>query len=159
MEIPDGGFVVSASGEAAPKLAQATPGLAATAMLGTTPDIPHLRHALGAGPQLVRNGQYEVTAQDEQFRADVRLRACPRTAVGVLADGNILIAAGECEAGNALTLSELAGIMVKLGCRDAMALDGGGSTTVVARGRVLNRPTDGGERAVADALVVVMPPD
>jgi exopolysaccharide biosynthesis protein len=45
--------------------------------------------------------------------------------------------------------------MKALGARDALNLDGGGSTAMVVRGRVVNRPSDpGGERRVGDGVFV-----
>jgi len=44
---------------------------------------------------------------------------------------------------------------VKLGARSAMNLDGGGSTAIVAAGQLLNDPSDGCERAVSNAVLVV----
>ncbi|HNF87345.1 MAG TPA: phosphodiester glycosidase family protein [bacterium] len=44
----------------------------------------------------------------------------------------------------------------KLGCEEAMNLDGGGSTTMFIRDRLVNRPSDSGlERPISDALVIV----
>ena len=54
-----------------------------------------------------------------------------------------------------LTLPELAAEMQKLGCTEAICLDGGGSTAMVINGILVNRPSDGIERRVANALVVV----
>jgi exopolysaccharide biosynthesis protein len=45
--------------------------------------------------------------------------------------------------------------MQKLGAVDAMNLDGGGSTSMALNGRVVNRPSDGRERGVANALLVM----
>ena len=53
-----------------------------------------------------------------------------------------------------MTLAELASLMRELGCSDALNLDGGGSTTLWTRGAVVNRPSDGQERAVADGLLL-----
>jgi len=53
-----------------------------------------------------------------------------------------------------MTLNELATYLLKLGCTDAMNLDGGGSATLWYVGKVCNRPSDGRERPVANALVV-----
>jgi exopolysaccharide biosynthesis protein len=54
-----------------------------------------------------------------------------------------------------LTLEELAQLMIELGCREALNLDGGGSTTLVIRNRVVNSPSDqSGERPVSDALLI-----
>ena len=43
----------------------------------------------------------------------------------------------------------------RLDLRDALNLDGGGSTTMVVQGKIVNRPSDaGGPRAVSDAILV-----
>jgi exopolysaccharide biosynthesis protein len=54
-----------------------------------------------------------------------------------------------------VTLAEAARVMRSLGARDALDLDGGGSSAMAVRGKVVNRPSDGVERAVSDALVVM----
>ena len=53
-----------------------------------------------------------------------------------------------------VTNSQLARLMADLGAQTAMAFDAGGSTTMAFDGQVLNHPSDGGERAVADSLMV-----
>lgn len=86
----------------------------------------------------------------------------PRTVVGLDATGTkltIMVVDGR-KAGVAVGMSydELAREMLKLGCRQAMNLDGGGSSVMAIRDhasgtmKILNQPTDGHERAVADAL-------
>ena len=54
-----------------------------------------------------------------------------------------------------MTPRELADYLVRLGVIDAANLDGGGSTAMAANGLLVNHPEDGGERAVATALVIV----
>jgi exopolysaccharide biosynthesis protein len=54
-----------------------------------------------------------------------------------------------------MTYQELADYMNKLGCVEAMSLDGGGSTTFWAYGQVMNNPSEGRERGMANALVLV----
>ena len=54
-----------------------------------------------------------------------------------------------------MTFPELADYMVKLGCQEAMALDGGGSATCWAFGNVMNSPSQGRERPAANGLVVL----
>jgi exopolysaccharide biosynthesis protein len=55
-----------------------------------------------------------------------------------------------------MTLVELAALMRRLGAWDAMNFDGGGSTTMVVGGALVNAPSDStGERAVGSALLVV----
>jgi exopolysaccharide biosynthesis protein len=53
------------------------------------------------------------------------------------------------------TLNELAWSMRELGAVEALNLDGGGSTTMWLRGRTVGRPSDGKERWVSTALLVL----
>lgn len=86
----------------------------------------------------------------------------PRTAAGVSADGRtlILLTIDGRQPGHSVgvTLPELADLMIELGAQDAVALDGGGSTSFYLRrpdGSLLtNRPSDGAWRPVANHLGV-----
>ena len=58
-----------------------------------------------------------------------------------------------------VTLEELAALMKELGAAHAMNFDGGGSTTMVVRGKVVNSTSDAtGEREVGSALLVLAKP-
>jgi hypothetical protein len=122
--------------------------------------------ALEAGPQLVTDGR--VLDHGERQRA---IRH-PRTALGVDGDGVVLLvtADGRTPPAAGLTFEELGHVMAALGCRSAINLDGGGSTTCWATGftaadgsHIANHPCDdrafdaAGERAVADMLLVHAP--
>jgi phosphodiester glycosidase len=112
--------------------------------------------AIGGGPLLVRNGT-PVFSAGEQFSPSQLRPRHPRTAVGQLADGRILLVAfdGRGAAGSAgLSTAQLAAEMARLGAQTAMALDAGGSTTIAWEGKVLNTPSDGRERAVANSVMV-----
>ncbi|HEV8378222.1 MAG TPA: phosphodiester glycosidase family protein [Tepidisphaeraceae bacterium] len=88
----------------------------------------------------------------------------PRTAVGVDEKGTklvILVVDGRNPGvSEGMTLAELSEEFVRLGCFSAMNLDGGGSTSMIMREpkadswKILNRPSDGKERPVANALGV-----
>lgn len=86
----------------------------------------------------------------------------PRTAVGIDRDTGevlLLVIDGRSALSRGYTMLELANLMVDLGADEALNLDGGGSSTMVARGgkgrnRVVNVPSDGGLRRVANALEV-----
>ncbi len=88
----------------------------------------------------------------------------PRTAVGVDEKGSklvILVVDGRNSGvSEGMTYADLAAEFVRLGCYSAMNLDGGGSTAMVMRDpnadnwKILNRPSDGKERPVANALGV-----
>jgi exopolysaccharide biosynthesis protein len=83
----------------------------------------------------------------------------PRTAVGFSRDSTtlfILAVDGRSQRSIGVTLDELALLMRRLGAWQAMNFDGGGSTTMVIDGAVVNAPSDtAGERAVGNALLVV----
>jgi len=110
---------------------------------------------IGGGPILVRDGN-PVQQADEQFTLSHLNRPHPRTAVGQLGDGRVLlvVADGRSRFSRGLTNWELAQQMTRLGAVTAMGLDGGGSSTIAFQGKVLNRPSDGVPRAVAEGLFV-----
>jgi exopolysaccharide biosynthesis protein len=119
----------------------------------------NVANALGGGPRLLENGEPRVTYDEEAlfgsgFRADVPY---PRTAIGSRADNHVVlfVTDGKGEASFGLTLPQLADEMAKLGCLNAMNLDGGGSSTFVAEGRAVNIPSDGLERAVTSIFAVL----
>ena len=82
----------------------------------------------------------------------------PRTVIGVDRRGAIwlIVIDGRQPAHSVgMTLPDLVRLADRLELRDALNLDGGGSTTMVVKGKVINRPSDpSGPRAVSDAIVV-----
>jgi hypothetical protein len=86
-------------------------------------------------------------------------RRNPRTAVGVMADGTVmlLVVDGRASGSVGLTLRQLGMELKALGAVDAANLDGGGSATMWIKGMgVVNRPTDSsGERPVSNAIVIL----
>ena len=147
-------FTLVASGGAKPYLEKVQRGQKAQISINA-PGWDGITTALGGGPRLLKDGHLEVTS--ENFRNDVRIGLGPRTAMGVDAQGRYIILVVDGRQGwysTGLTLTELAYTMQKLGAVDAMNLDGGGSTAMVVRNRVINKPSDGRERSVANALLV-----
>lgn len=118
-------------------------------------------HDMVAGvPLLIRNGKIDITWQQEKTsKAFVETRH-PRTAVAKLKDGKFLMMTVDGrQPGTSvgMSLPELAEYLLSLGAVDAMNLDGGGSTTMVLDGKVVNKPSDKeGERKVSDAIVVTL---
>jgi len=115
-----------------------------------------VHQALGAGPMLIIKGTKNVTAQQElQFVEDARN---PRTAVCITKDKKLafIVVDGRYDLSDGLYLTELADIMYDLGCYDALNLDGGGSTAMIANGYLTNRPADKtGYRPVTSAVMIV----
>jgi hypothetical protein len=86
----------------------------------------------------------------------------PRTGVGVTATGKILLVVVDGRQPRwslGPTSSEFAQIMADLGAVTALNLDGGGSSEMVVEGEVVNRPSDGHERAITNAILVLPGPD
>ena len=114
--------------------------------------------ALAGGPLLLRDGIPVVDAASEAFSSVFALARHPRTALGVRADGTLLLLTvdgRQPEHSVGMSLPELTALLRELGAVDAINLDGGGSTTMVVEGRTVNRPSDpGGERENGDALLV-----
>lgn len=88
----------------------------------------------------------------------------PRTAAGASLDGDtayLVAVDGRSNASVGMTLTELADFLAELGADDAVNLDGGGSTTLVARKSgadsvtVRNTPSDGAERPVPNGVAVL----
>ena len=112
---------------------------------------------VGAGPTLVKGGQVKVTAQEEQFPADITRGRAPRTAVGILPNGHVLLAVvdGRQDSSIGCTLTEMGELMKQFGAVDAINFDGGGSSEMVLGGQILNSPSDGVERPLGCALGVL----
>ncbi|MBV9468530.1 MAG: phosphodiester glycosidase family protein, partial [Abitibacteriaceae bacterium] len=127
-----------------------------------TKDAPANAYQVIAGSDvIVRDGQVSITGSSSFVRS-----RHPRTAVGIEPDGKtlVLVVVDGRQPGVAvgMSLPELADLMKQLGCRDALNLDGGGSTEMVLRNpengqlQVLNHPSDGRERAVANVLGITI---
>lgn len=84
----------------------------------------------------------------------------PRTIVGTTANGSVRLVTidGRSTRSVGTTMSETAEVAQALGLVDSVNLDGGGSSTMVAGGKLVNRSSGNSERAVGDALVYVDKP-
>jgi hypothetical protein len=125
----------------------------------------HPMEAVGGRPRLLSNGII-VMDVDTVGGAAFAVMRHPRTAIGIANNGRrlfIVVVDGRRPFySNGMSLRELAELMRSLGAREALNLDGGGSTTMVVENvatrklEVVNRPSDAaGERTVGDALAVV----
>ena len=126
-----------------------------SAQLTTNLGFPGAVDVLGGNPVLLAGGVPQ--SQDLDGAGDFFDRQ-PRTAVGVTADGQLLLVVVDGRQPGysvGMTLRELTDLMISLGARDAVNLDGGGSTTMWLNGQRVNRPSDGFERGVGSALVVL----
>ena len=111
--------------------------------------------AIGGYYKIVTNGQ--VGPQTDST-------ANPRTAIGIKADGSVIFYAIDGrQSGYSVgaTLTQVAQRLIELGCVEAVALDGGGSTTIGATMpgsssmEILNSPSDGSLRTVSNGIFLV----
>lgn len=118
---------------------------------------------LGGGPQLIKAGKVDITDKQEKMSPTFRTDRHPRTAIAKLASGQLLLITVDgrqpgVSAG--MSLNMLADVLLEFGAVDAINLDGGGSTAMVVRGKLVNRPSDQtGERPVSDAILVFSKPN
>ena len=157
VRIAPGSAVLVARGNAATKLqAEAQIGTTLTLRLILQPSWSTVSDAIGGGPVLVRDGR-PVYRANEAFTVSQIAPRHPRTAIGQLADGRILMVVVDGRQSGysvGMTTFEMALTMVRLGAVRAMQLDGGGSSTLAFEGTVLNSPSDGRERAISTALML-----
>lgn len=123
-------------------------------------DCIRAEDVLSAGPMLLVGGGCDSVVQ-----ASFNTARHPRTAAGVRKNGSkvFVVVDGRTKQSAGVSIPELQRIMLWLGCTDAINLDGGGSTTMVVNGEIVNHPCDNGkfdaagERSVANAVVIGAP--
>ena len=162
--IPENGAVLSAYGARAEAVKVLAEGDTVKVLLATVPRIKHgatPSTLIGGWPRILQNGM-NVASEAATIEGTVSRNAearHPRSAIGFSRDSSrvyLLTVDGRSENSGGATLIELAGLLRKLGAWDAMNFDGGGSTTMVVGGKVVNVPSDAeGERAIGNALMVV----
>lgn len=142
-------LVFSIGPKLAPRLPSIRPGDSVQIATETTPSLEGVQMAIGGGPALVLDGKARQVN-------GIQIRN-PRTAVGWNKNYLFLVEVDgrQSDLSVGMTLPELVAYMIKLGCEQAMNLDGGGSSTLWAYGNVMNSPSEGEERASVNSLVVV----
>lgn len=112
---------------------------------------------LSFGPALITDGEVSVTENDEVGRA---MASNPRTAIGIIDDLHyvFVVSDGRTDESQGLTLYQLSQFMESLGADTAYNLDGGGSSSMVFQGVLVNNPTTTGnsikERSVSDIVYI-----
>ncbi len=118
-------------------------------------------NTLSFGPAIVEDGAAVEGIDQVEIDTNIGNHSIqgeqPRTAIGVTAEGHVLIVVVDGRDpgySRGATLPELADILVSLGATTAYNLDGGGSSELWFDGEVVNQPSNGGERATSDILYV-----
>jgi hypothetical protein len=154
---PKGGRVISTpiAGAKAVEIQSLAPG--EQVELGWDLGWPNVMETIGGNPTLVRNGEIFIGKGDTPF-----FRRHPRTGVGFTSDNQVLfVTVDGRQSGYSVGMTPLrfAKLFRSLGATYALNLDGGGSTTMVVNGDVVNRPSGGSQRLVSSALLLLPGPD
>ena len=142
-------MVLSIGPSLAAKLPAPAPGTVISLDLKTSPDLTGVVTAVAGGPILLSNGNVVPVGSPP--------RRHPRTLLGWNTKEFVLAVVDGRQEGLSIGMnySELTSLMSRLGCEYAMNLDGGGSSTLWLDGHIMNSPSDGRERAVANSLIFV----
>ena len=157
--------VLSGSGAAAEVVRRLGASLAGGAPLSIVTSFAPRRGRLcslvGGWPRLIVDGRSITDTVDHLEGTFPRFSVTrhPRTGIGFSRDSTTLYFVtvdGRSESSSGMSLAEFASLMQTLGIAQGLNLDGGGSTTLLIRGRVVNHPSDStGERPVGNALLLV----
>ena len=138
-----------------------TPAPAPVRQNGTSYD--KLLMGLGGGPTLIKNGVIRITHDEEVFFGSgidwTNTRA--RTAVGFTDDQRLILLIVEegTTSSSGATLQQVAELMLALGVKQAMNLDGGGSTTMAVKGSLFSRPQGGTFQRPMPSILAIVPSD
>ena len=153
-EIPDGAQLLLGREEGADKVAALKVGDKVDVAIGPDQDVDM---GVQGSDQILTNGEVMAMNNDSLVKT-----SHPRTAIGVSKDGSkvyAIVLDGRSANSHGMTLPELGQLFKDLGAYNAVNLDGGGSSAMIAREAgsdgptVWNTPSDGEVRSVADALV------
>ncbi len=149
--IPQNGYVISGPKSVLQPLLEKKD---AKLTINTNPEWKNVNHIISGGPYLVKDGAVFVDMTAEKL-ASIGGRN-PRSAIGYTADNNFVLVAVDGREGSSIgmTLMELAYFMKSIGCTNAMNLDGGGSTVMYVKGRVVNNPAQNGGIPLSNAIVL-----
>ncbi len=117
-----------------------------------------MKTAVGGGPVLLQNGEIEISNNEElKFAGKAINDKHPRTAMGYTKDGKLIILVIEGRNKNAggATLEIEAQLFKELGCREAINLDGGGSSCMLVNGKETIKISDAaGQRPVPAVFII-----
>jgi len=159
--IDHAGCVISGSGNAAARIKKNFSAHGSLKiLLGFSPAVYPIQELLGGIPQIVRTGKNVCALADSLEGASKKFSETrhPRSGIGFTADSTKLLLVtvdGRQKQSVGMSLPEFADLMISMGISNGLNFDGGGSTTMVVNGEIVNSPSDAeGERPVANALIV-----
>ena len=158
-------LVLSLSPQLLSPLANLKPDSRLEISTATTPDLKGVKAALGGGPALIKDGKpfadFDAPAGvSRDWSQRSKYEPHPRSAMGWSKTHVYFVTVDGRQPGLSMgmKLAELAQYMVKLGCTDAINLDGGKSAQLWINGQIVNSPCQG-EDTVANSLLVIRKAD
>lgn len=150
-EIPKNGYVIVGAKKNLDKIVNAK---RVKLDIKINPEWRDVNHIISGGPYLVKNSEIYVDTNAQKL-GSIGGRN-PRTAIGYTSDNNLIMLTADGREGSSigLTLTELANLMKEFGCVNAMNLDGGGSTVMYIKGKVVNKPAVQGGIPLSHTLMV-----
>lgn len=117
--------------------------------------VSDIKHAIGGGPYLLKNGEVFIDSKNEKFSINGNARD-PRTAVGITKENHLLLVTVDGRQNGSIGMSfyQLASFFKSLGAVHAMNFDGGSSTQMSIKGRIANRPTVKGGASISTGIIV-----
>lgn len=149
-KIPDGGFVIYVKGVKDKTFERFEIGQEVDYRIVLKNDAPDLMEGvtevIGCGPALLRDGKIVLDAKKEGFSSPkILAKSALRSAIGVTSDRRLVFVVTHGK------MEDLAHIMRILGAKDAIGLDGGGSSGLWWNGKYLRKP----KRKIANALLIL----
>jgi hypothetical protein len=162
MSIPSGKIVLSGHGTAIPFMeTNFQIGDTVKIVQGLANNLPRLTQFMGGGPRMLQDGVDVVAASypNESIGASHCSDRHPRTAIGFNQDSTkvyfVVVDGRQFGFSIGMSLYEMAAFMSEIGIAHAVNLDGGGSSSMVVRNYVMNKPSDGSERSVSNGILCV----
>lgn len=130
-------------------------------ILGINPNYGMINTLVGGWPRLVKDGINLIKSDSTVEGVFPRFSKTkhPRTGIGISRDSAIIYfitVDGRQESSSGITLSDFADLMIDQGIYQGLNLDGGGSTTMVIKNKIVNKPSDKtGERKVGNCIMII----
>lgn len=154
--IPKSGGILSLGGRALSYLPYLKQGEEIKIVTRLTPSID-ISQAIGGGAILLKDGNIVFNSTGElPLPKEVTEKKNPLTAIAIDNSGKVylIVVDGRNPKSEGMTYAELANYLKGIGMRDALTLDGGGSSQIVVNEKTMNNPSDGRERPIPNAIIV-----
>ena len=131
-------------------------------ILGFNPSLNNVNSLVGGWPRLVKDGINLVKSDstiEGVFNRFSKVKH-PRTGIGIAKDSSTVVLItvdGRQEISRGMSLDDFADLMIEHGVYQGLNLDGGGSTTMIIKNKIVNNPSDKtGERKVGNCIMVII---